>query len=116
MSGAGGVSGAVRLGVPAPGRTRFLFDRLGYPSAQVDKNGNRMEFTYEERLFGHPSKLLKYVTDAEGRRTLTVDHWERSAGGHRSGCVPLDPKDDHAYETAGGFGGTHSPSTCRGDG
>ncbi|MFE9437474.1 polymorphic toxin-type HINT domain-containing protein [Streptomyces sp. NPDC006602] len=60
-----------------PDRTRFLFDCQGYPSAQVDKNGNRMEFTYEERLLGHPSKLLKYVTDAEGRRTLTVDYWEK---------------------------------------
>ncbi|UUU21075.1 golvesin C-terminal-like domain-containing protein [Streptomyces sp. DSM 40750] len=60
-----------------PDRTRFLFDCQGYPSAQVAKNGNRMEFTYEERLLGHPSKLLKYVTDAEGRRTLTVDYWEK---------------------------------------
>ncbi|MBZ3902851.1 golvesin C-terminal-like domain-containing protein [Streptomyces griseiscabiei] len=60
-----------------PDRSRFLFDCQGYPSAQVDRNGNRMEFTYEERLLGHPSKLLKYVTDAEGRRTLTVDHWEK---------------------------------------
>lgn len=60
-----------------PDRTRFLFDCQGFPSAQVDKNGNRMEFTYEERLLGHPSKLLKYVTDAEGRRTLTVDYWEK---------------------------------------
>lgn len=60
-----------------PDRTRFLFDCQGYPSAQVDKNGNRMEFTYEERLLGHPSKLLKYVTDAEGRRTLTVDYWDK---------------------------------------
>ncbi|MFF6784174.1 polymorphic toxin-type HINT domain-containing protein [Streptomyces sp. NPDC012510] len=60
-----------------PDRTRFLFDCQGYPSAQVDKNGNRMEFTYEERLLGHPSKLLRYVTDAEGRRTLTVDYWEK---------------------------------------
>ncbi|MBE4736255.1 DddA-like double-stranded DNA deaminase toxin [Streptomyces caniscabiei] len=60
-----------------PDRTRFLFDCQGYPSAQVDKNGNRMEFTYEERLLGHPSKLLKYVTDAEGRRTLTVEYWEK---------------------------------------
>ncbi|MFE7838818.1 polymorphic toxin-type HINT domain-containing protein [Streptomyces sp. NPDC057474] len=60
-----------------PDRSRFLFDCQGYPSAQVDKNGNRMEFTYEERLLGHPSKLLKYVTDAEGRRTLTVDYWQK---------------------------------------
>lgn len=58
-----------------PDRTRFLFDCQGYPSAMVDKNGNRMEFTYEQRLLGQ--KLLKYVTDAEGRRTLTVDYWEK---------------------------------------
>ncbi|GAB2884979.1 hypothetical protein GCM10027074_61920 [Streptomyces deserti] len=60
-----------------PDRTRFLFDCQGYPSAMVDKNGNRMEFTYEERLLGHPAKLLKHVTDAEGRRTLTVGYWEK---------------------------------------
>ncbi|MEU6349497.1 polymorphic toxin-type HINT domain-containing protein [Streptomyces sp. NPDC047072] len=58
-----------------PDRTRFLFDCQGYPSAQVDRNGNRMEFTYEDRFLG--PKLLKYVTDAEGRRTLTVDYWEK---------------------------------------
>ncbi|PAZ13713.1 sugar-binding protein [Streptomyces sp. SA15] len=58
-----------------PDRTRFLFDCQGYPSAQVDKNGNRMEFTYEDRLLG--PKLLKYVTDAEGRRTLSIDYWEK---------------------------------------
>ncbi len=58
-----------------PDRTRFLFDCDGYPSAMVDKNGNRMEFTYEKRLLG--KELLKYVTDPEGRRTLTVDYWEK---------------------------------------
>ncbi|MEV0635523.1 polymorphic toxin-type HINT domain-containing protein [Streptomyces sp. NPDC050619] len=58
-----------------PDRTRFLFDCQGYPSAMVDKNGNRMEFTYEDRLLG--PKLLKYVTDAEGRRTLTIDYFEK---------------------------------------
>ncbi|WKX13578.1 polymorphic toxin-type HINT domain-containing protein [Streptomyces sp. NL15-2K] len=56
-----------------PDRTRFLFDCQGYPTAMVDKNGNRMEFTYEEGLLG---KKLKHITDAAGRRTLTVDYWE----------------------------------------
>ncbi|MGP3950163.1 golvesin C-terminal-like domain-containing protein [Streptomyces sp. 7N604] len=60
-----------------PDRTRFLYDCQGHPTAMVDKNGNRMEFTYEKKLLGVLGKQLKYITDASGRRTLTVDYWEK---------------------------------------
>ncbi|WP_306319994.1 MULTISPECIES: polymorphic toxin-type HINT domain-containing protein [unclassified Streptomyces] len=60
-----------------PDRTRFLYDCQGYPTAMVDKNGNRMEFTYKKKLLGLLGKELQYVTDADGRRTMTVDYWDK---------------------------------------
>jgi len=60
-----------------PDRTRFLYDCQGYPTAMVDKNGNRTEFTYEEKVLGLLGKQLKHITDASGRRTLSVEYFEK---------------------------------------
>ncbi|MEU1880058.1 DNRLRE domain-containing protein [Streptosporangium sp. NPDC020072] len=61
-----------------PDRTQFFFDDEGYQSAIVDKNGNTMSFTYERALCGNrPGKYLRYITDAAGRRTLTLDYYKR---------------------------------------
>jgi len=61
-----------------PDRTQFFFDCAGYTSAIVDKNGNTMNFVYEERRSNNqPIKFLRYIEDATGRRTLTIDYWAK---------------------------------------
>lgn len=61
-----------------PERTKFYFDVQGYHTATVDKSGNTMSFTYERALLGNRNTgVLQHVTDATGRRTLTLDYYQR---------------------------------------
>jgi RHS repeat-associated protein len=61
-----------------PDRTVFYFDQEGHQSAAVDRNGNTMTFLYDERQSGNrPTKLLRELIDAGGRRTLSVDYYEQ---------------------------------------
>ncbi|MFI1714417.1 DNRLRE domain-containing protein [Streptomyces litmocidini] len=61
-----------------PDGTRFLFGCDGYLTSTVDKNGNTMLFTYEERKSNNkPTKFLKYVTDPASRQTMTVDYFKK---------------------------------------
>ncbi|MFE9653200.1 DNRLRE domain-containing protein [Micromonospora sp. NPDC006431] len=61
-----------------PDRTQFFYDCEGFLSSIVDNNGNEMVFTYEERKSNNkPTKFLKYITDATGRKTLTVDYFAK---------------------------------------
>jgi RHS repeat-associated protein len=61
-----------------PDRTQFYFDCDGYLSSIVDKNGNTMSFTYEVRKSQNkPTEFLRYITDATGRQTLTIDYWAK---------------------------------------
>ncbi len=61
-----------------PDRTQFFFDDEGFQSAIVDKNGNTMSFTYERRKSNNkPTKFLQYITDAAGRRTLTLTYFKK---------------------------------------
>ncbi|ADB29853.1 YD repeat protein [Kribbella flavida DSM 17836] len=61
-----------------PDRTQFFFDDQGFQSAIRDKNGNEMLFTYSERKSANkPVKFLDYITDDAGRRTLTLDYFEK---------------------------------------
>ncbi|MGH3320079.1 MAG: RHS repeat-associated core domain-containing protein [Streptosporangiaceae bacterium] len=61
-----------------PDRTRFYFDADGWLSAIADNNGNELTFTYAERSsHNRPRRFLTYITDAAGRRTLTVDYYEK---------------------------------------
>ncbi|ONI86988.1 hypothetical protein ALI144C_10125 [Actinosynnema sp. ALI-1.44] len=61
----------------APERTRFFFDADGYHTATVDKNGNTMSFAYDRTTIGNRNTgLLRTVTDASGRRTLTFDYYQ----------------------------------------
>ncbi|MEV0615108.1 RHS repeat-associated core domain-containing protein [Nonomuraea sp. NPDC050404] len=62
-----------------PDRTQFFFDEEGYQSAVVDANGNTMTFTYERRneCFGKVTKFLQHITDATGRRTLSLDYYKK---------------------------------------
>ncbi|MEV6245316.1 DNRLRE domain-containing protein, partial [Streptomyces sp. NPDC051742] len=61
-----------------PDGTRFLFGCDGYLTSTVDKNGNTMLFTYEERKSNNkPTKFLTYITDPASRQTLTVDYFKK---------------------------------------
>ncbi|HET6353114.1 DNRLRE domain-containing protein [Streptomyces sp.] len=78
-----------------PDGTRFLFGCDGYMTSTVDRNGNTMSFTYEERKSNNkPTKFLKYITDPVARQTLTVDYWEKSQSGYQyvndSGVLTTD--------------------------
>ena len=62
----------------SPERTKFYFDNDGYHTSTVEKNGNTMSFTYERAVLGgRNTGILQYVTDATGRRTLTLDYYQR---------------------------------------
>ncbi|SCG67212.1 RHS repeat-associated core domain-containing protein [Micromonospora siamensis] len=61
-----------------PDRTQFFYDCEGFLTSTVDNNGNEMRFTYEERKSNNaPTKFLKYITDAAGRTTLTLDYYAK---------------------------------------
>ncbi|MCK2216365.1 DNRLRE domain-containing protein [Actinomadura sp. ATCC 31491] len=61
-----------------PDRTQFFFDDEGFQSAIVDKNGNTMSFTYERRRSNNkPTKFLQYITDATGRKTLSLSYYKK---------------------------------------
>ncbi|MGK5441503.1 DNRLRE domain-containing protein [Micromonospora sp. URMC 105] len=61
-----------------PDRTQFYYDCEGFLSSVVDNNGNEMLFTYEERKSNNkPTKFLRYLTDAAGRKTLTIDYYAK---------------------------------------
>lgn len=61
-----------------PDRTVFFFDTDGYQSAAVDRNGNTMSFGYDERRSNNrPTKFLRTLTDADARRTLSVDYYQK---------------------------------------
>ncbi|MFB7359003.1 DNRLRE domain-containing protein [Streptomyces gardneri] len=78
-----------------PDGTRFLFGCDGYMTSTVDRNGNTMSFTYEERKSNNkPTKFLKYLTDPAARQTLAVDYWEKGQNGYQyvndSGVLTTD--------------------------
>ncbi|MEV6630256.1 DNRLRE domain-containing protein [Actinoplanes sp. NPDC051470] len=59
-----------------PDRSQFAFDADGYQTAVIDKNGNDLRFTYERAKIGNRNTgVLKYITDATGRRTLTFEYF-----------------------------------------
>ncbi|MQY15178.1 hypothetical protein SRB5_53560 [Streptomyces sp. RB5] len=67
-----------------PDGTRFLFGCDGYMTQTIDKNGNTMSFSYEERKSNNkPTKFLRYITDPADRTTLTVDYWEKGQDGYQ---------------------------------
>ncbi|GAA4526914.1 golvesin C-terminal-like domain-containing protein [Amycolatopsis samaneae] len=60
-----------------PDRTQLVFDSDGYQSTTVDKNGNELQFTYERSCVNnHNTGVLKYITDATGRRTLNLEYFQ----------------------------------------
>jgi RHS repeat-associated protein len=78
-----------------PDGTRFLFGCDGYLTSIVDKNGNAQTYTYVERKSNNkPTKFLTYITDPAGRRSLTVDYWQKGQSGYQyvndSGVLTTD--------------------------
>ncbi|MEU4770963.1 DNRLRE domain-containing protein [Micromonospora sp. NPDC023644] len=61
-----------------PDRTQFYYDCEGFLSSVVDNNGNELRFVYEERKSNNkPTKFLRYLLDATGRQTLTIDYYTK---------------------------------------
>ncbi|PRX49389.1 RHS repeat-associated protein [Prauserella shujinwangii] len=74
----GGDDDSRRWTMTRPDRTTFVFDDEGWLTAIRDRNGNEQIFTYTERRSNNqPRKFLAYVTDPAGRKTLTLDYWEK---------------------------------------
>jgi RHS repeat-associated protein len=60
-----------------PDRTEMFFDDRGYQTATVDRNGNELKFSYERGFIGNRGvQLLTHITDAAGRRTLSLDYYQ----------------------------------------
>jgi YD repeat-containing protein len=83
-----------------PDRTQFFYDCEGYPTAVVDKDGNEADFTYSGRQSENkPEEFLAYITDPTGRKTLTVNYYNKgdnynyidSTGNLASGTNLTDP-------------------------
>ncbi|MFF3250744.1 DNRLRE domain-containing protein [Actinacidiphila glaucinigra] len=74
-----GKDGALRAWkMTRPDRTQFWYDCDGYITSIVDKNGNTQTYTYEKLTSGNKrAKLLRYVTDPTGRKTLTIDYYAK---------------------------------------
>ncbi|MFI5889955.1 DNRLRE domain-containing protein [Actinoplanes sp. NPDC051513] len=61
-----------------PDRTVYFYDCDGYPTAQVDANGNEADYTYSSRQSQNkPTEFLTYITDPVSRQTLTVTYYAK---------------------------------------
>ncbi|MEV0495877.1 DNRLRE domain-containing protein, partial [Streptomyces atratus] len=84
-----------------PDRTQFWYDCDGYITSIADKNGNTQTYTYEKLTSGNKrAKLLRYVTDPAGRKSLTVNYYAKGetypyiddAGVKQTGTNLTNPK------------------------
>jgi RHS repeat-associated protein len=84
-----------------PDRSQFFYDCEGFPTSVVDKNGNESDFTYTSRQSENkPEEFLSYITDASGRKTMTVNYYAKgdnysyidSNGALQSGTNLTDPQ------------------------
>ena len=61
-----------------PDRTTFYFDCEGYPTAEVDANGNEADYTYSSRQSQNkPEEFLQYITDPSGIQTLNLNYYTK---------------------------------------
>jgi hypothetical protein len=61
--------------ITEPDRTQYYFDDKGYITEEVDNTGNSLKYVYEEiNANNMPVKLLRYMVDSSGRKTLTIDY------------------------------------------
>ncbi len=61
-----------------PDRTTYYFDCEGYPTAQVDANGNEADFSYTSRQSQNkPEEFLDHITDRSGVQTLTLSYYQK---------------------------------------
>ncbi|MFE7393314.1 DNRLRE domain-containing protein [Streptomyces sp. NPDC057582] len=84
-----------------PDRTQFWYDCDGYITSIADKNGNTQTYTYEKLTSGNKrAKLLRYITDPAGRKSLTVEYYAKGetypyiddAGVKQTGTNLTNPK------------------------
>lgn len=74
----GKVPAADAWSMTAPDGTVFDFDCNGYQTSMTDRNGNTATFTYtDSNSDNSPREFLDYITDSEGRQTLTIDRYAK---------------------------------------
>ncbi|WP_444536582.1 DNRLRE domain-containing protein [Streptomyces sp. BR1] len=83
-----------------PDRTTYYFDCEGYPTAQVDANGNEADFSYTARQSqNQPEEFLDHISDPLHNQTLTLAYYNKgddfsyidSTGALVSGTNLTDP-------------------------
>ncbi|NUP48289.1 MAG: DNRLRE domain-containing protein, partial [Catenulispora sp.] len=83
-----------------PDRTTYYFDCEGYPTAEIDPNGNEADYTYSSRQSENkPEEFLDYITDPLHNQTLTLTYYNKgdsfsyidSTGALVSGTNLTDP-------------------------
>ncbi|WP_370377020.1 DNRLRE domain-containing protein [Catenulispora sp. GAS73] len=61
-----------------PDRTTYYFDCEGYPTAQIDANGNEADFSYTQRQSQNkPEEFLDYISDPLHNQTLTLSYYNK---------------------------------------
>lgn len=61
-----------------PDRTTYYFDCEGYPTAQIDPNGNQATFSYTSRQSQNkPEEFLDEITDPLNLQTLTLTYFQK---------------------------------------
>ncbi|WP_306208171.1 golvesin C-terminal-like domain-containing protein [Actinoplanes sp. RD1] len=72
-----GTDDARRWSITSPDRTTMFFDARGQQSVSVDRNGNELTFHYVQGVINNrTTAVLTHLTDATGRRTLTLDYYQ----------------------------------------
>ncbi|SFT04974.1 DNRLRE domain-containing protein [Marininema halotolerans] len=62
--------------ITAKDGTQYTFDREGYITEMVDRNGMKLSYAYEtKRIDNHNVKMLRYLTDSAGRRTVKLEYY-----------------------------------------
>ena len=61
-----------------PDRTTYYFDCEGFPTKQIDANGNEADFSYTLRQSENkPEEFLSEITDPMGRTTLSLSYYSK---------------------------------------
>jgi RHS repeat-associated protein len=84
-----------------PDRTTFFFDCEGFPTSELDANGNEADFTYSMRQSQNkPEEFLSYIQDPLKRNTLNLTYYNKgdatysyvdSTGALQTGTNLTDP-------------------------
>ncbi|MDQ0417595.1 YD repeat-containing protein [Croceifilum oryzae] len=79
QSGKGGSIEQRKWIVSGSDQQKYYFNRDGYVTEVVDRNGNKSTFTYEKKKIDNKdTHVLKYMTDTSGRQVLTFTYTSKN--------------------------------------